>query len=473
MLTPKRFVLLVLGFVGFLATYLVYANRIGGIDGLPPLPKQYYPKDNPNPEPPPKKGLSLTARRLEQAFGKGCEEASLKRPIKIEIPARGMILSAGDFRIMPMPDGRVELKPVSVALFGKAIGEDGTPEINTIRGNIAYLTFDHPIEYPQDIGRSHVAAQIAGEVLLVNNRRSAGRDDDISVYLRNGPLFYRQQDQRIWTDDVVYLRDDSSKPRPTEIRGHGMILDLLAEAPAAARTGRPRKQQVDNITGVRRVRLLSTVDMHLYVDSGSGFLSSTNQHRRRRWRNRERRSRSRLRRSLTCTSSHPGPFSYDMQKEFARFDIPSGYRQHPANLPEHVTVDRGDDKTTKYDHLICEHLELQFRKKAEGGKASRSAEGPRARPAAGTDHSGLEVETAHATGSLVTLTSDVEKLYATGIDFTYDARHPAQHPRRVAHGGHQGRQRHRRAELRSQALQEQQGAGSDRDRPRPARSAGR
>ena len=423
MWTPKRLLLLVLGFVGFLTTYFAYANRIGGIDGLPPLPKQYYPKDNPEIAPPPKKGLSLTARRLEQAFGKGCEEASLKRPIKIEVPARGMILSAGDFRIMEMPDGRVELKPVSVALFGKAIGEDGTPEINTIRGNIAYLTFDHPIQYPQDIGRYHITdAQIAGDVSLVNNRRTAGRDDDISVFLRNGPLFYRQKDQRIWTDDVVYLRDDSSKPRPTEIRGHGMILDLLSEAPAAARTSRPRKQQVDNITGVRRVRLLSMVDMHLYVDAGSGFLSSDKPPPRA-----TAAKPGEKKPAAAAEKSHlhivtPGEFSYDMQKEFARFDIPEGYRQHPASLPEQVLVDRGDDKTTLYDHLICEHLELQFRKKVEGGKEGRSAEGPRARPAAGTDHSGLEIETAVATGSHVLLTSDVEKLDAEGTKFTYDAR---------------------------------------------------
>ena len=45
MWTPKRILLMTLGLVLFLASYLGYANYLGGVDGLPPLPEGYWPKD--------------------------------------------------------------------------------------------------------------------------------------------------------------------------------------------------------------------------------------------------------------------------------------------------------------------------------------------------------------------------------------------------------------------------------------------
>ena len=425
MWTPKRIVLLALGTIGFVLSYLVYANRIGGIDGLPPLPERYWPKDDPIIVPPKPKGLSQTARKLEEAFGKGCEEASLKRPIKIEVPARGMILSAGDFKIMEMPDGRVRLWPLSVALFGKARGEDGTPEINTIRGDEAFLTFERPIQTVQDIGKYRIiAAEIIGHtgelgIRIVNNHRTAGRDDDLSVFIPKGPLYYRQKDQRVWTNDFVRLVDSSSKPSPTVVTGHGLILDLIAGDPATSHAR--KKQQMDNITGVRSVRLLSSVDMSLYVESGSGFLSSQ--------KTADARPAARKRGPGEKKAAEPekshlviktaGPFFYDMQKEFARFDVPLRRQHQSASLPDQVSVMRGDEKVGKYDQLLCEHLELQFRKKEEAG---RRAPERRPRSTTGGDRSGLEIDTAHATGSLVVLLSDAEDLHAEGTDFTYDAR---------------------------------------------------
>jgi hypothetical protein len=40
MWTPKRILLLVLGFVTFWLAYGVYAYFLGGVDGLPPLPPE-------------------------------------------------------------------------------------------------------------------------------------------------------------------------------------------------------------------------------------------------------------------------------------------------------------------------------------------------------------------------------------------------------------------------------------------------
>src|SRR5262249_15591152 len=123
----------------------------------------------------------------------------------------------------------------------------------------------------------------------------------------------------------------------------------------------------------------------------------------------------------------PGPFFYDLQKDFARFDIPTKKGQ----FPEQVLVTRvnppppNTDAPPKQDHLICDHLELQFRKKeTDASAASRpAADRTAAKQNSPTDRTGnLEVEMAHATGSSVALTSEGEFLEAFGDDFSYDAR---------------------------------------------------
>ena len=48
MWTPKRILMLTLGFIVFLAAYLAYGRVLGRIDGLPPLPEAYWPPDQPS-----------------------------------------------------------------------------------------------------------------------------------------------------------------------------------------------------------------------------------------------------------------------------------------------------------------------------------------------------------------------------------------------------------------------------------------
>src|SRR5207248_3069873 len=78
------------------------------------------------------------------------------------------------------------------------------------------------------------------------------------------------------------------------------------------------------------------------------------------------------------------------------------------------------------DHLFCDHLELQFRKKEEIVPAKRPEVKPGAakkQPAGGTEHSSnMQLETAHATGTSVTLVSDAEMLNAHVNDFFHDTR---------------------------------------------------
>src|SRR5205814_8492069 len=104
------------------------------------------------------------------------------------------------------------------------------------------------------------AAQITGKTItIVNNRRSLSTGDDLNVDITNGPLFYDQKKQQIWTSELVQLEDAQSKPKPTTIRGLGMILDLVAEEPAkAAKPTHAHHHQKDtSVTGVRQVRLHS------------------------------------------------------------------------------------------------------------------------------------------------------------------------------------------------------------------------
>src|SRR5207245_2443528 len=99
---------------------------------------------------------------------------------------------SNEFKIME-EDGRVRLTPLSVVLYGKARGEDGAPETNTIRGDEAYITFEHPIVTMADMGKYRIiAGQIAGNIRIVNNRRTRFRDDDLAVDIAPGPLHYRQ-----------------------------------------------------------------------------------------------------------------------------------------------------------------------------------------------------------------------------------------------------------------------------------------
>src|SRR5437868_679658 len=125
MWTPKRIVLLAVGFILFCTAYMVYGRFLGGIDGLPPLPEDYCQPATGSDDSfePPKQRRPILESKLTQAFGQECPE--LQRPIKLELHARSMVLAAGQFQIEA--DGRrVCLSPLSVALFGKDKG-DGRP----------------------------------------------------------------------------------------------------------------------------------------------------------------------------------------------------------------------------------------------------------------------------------------------------------------------------------------------------------
>lgn len=450
MWTPKRVLLLVSGIAVFSLAYLVYAHFLGVIDGLPPLPGDCVPlaqrdQDLPAMALPPG---NEAERKLRQAFGEECIE--LQRTIKLEVRAHGVVLAADHFNIEP--DGRVKLAPFSIAIFGKPKGEASYPEINTVRSDVAYLTFEKPITSLADMGKYKIVGgelvrdlerrpeggfkqrvqdkEGGGTVTIVNNRRSPQRDDDLSL-TTPGPVFYDERIRKIWTDQPVKLIDLQSKPKPTEVTATGLDVNLADEnappgaAPAGTipKVGRPhppagtvppRKQRGPTVSGVERVVLRGDVDMHLWEDARSGFLGGT----------RVESPAAKVeggppagpQKALVVINTQ-GPFTYDVTTDKARFDI----SRHPGPHPNNVVVQRIQEQGGTRDQLISDHLELQFCRKSVQPRPATATAGPAG--SGGDDRSvQLEIETAHAWGDQVTLSSDSEGLTAFGKDLVYEAR---------------------------------------------------
>jgi lipopolysaccharide export system protein LptA len=418
MWTPKRIGLLVVGFAVFAGAYGVYAHFLGAINGLPPLPEAYLPNETlvMTPEPPAQPRQQEVDRKLRMAFGEDCEE--LSRSIRFEVRNRGMALSAG--AIIFEKNGDVSLSPISLALFGKTVGPAGVPEINTVRAKDAILTFDRPIRNPMDMEKAKLLKaqlgkdQQGGEVFITNNRRTLPRDDDITI-VTPGPIYFDEAKRLVWTNNVVTILDHQCKPEPMKIDSTGLQLFLSTEtavtAAAPPAQAKPPRRKGDAITGVEHIVLLSGVKMDLWVDGRSGFLAS---------------GKPALPTSPTPGGKTPnppvpppetakivittaGPFSYDMAKDIGQFDAPP---KKEGLLPDPVQVTRIHEpaEAGKRDHLECDHLLFQFHRRSstEPKKDDRSVE--------------LEIESVHATGENLTITSDAEMLTAYGNDLFYDNR---------------------------------------------------
>ncbi|HMC66335.1 MAG TPA: hypothetical protein VKI65_15465, partial [Gemmataceae bacterium] len=447
MWSPKRVLLLGLGFAVFFGAFAVYAYFLGRFDGLRPLPEQYSPENvrtSGEQEPAPEPKERNEDRKLQVAFGDGCPE--LKRTIKLDISARRLVLTADQYQLRD--DGRVKLWPFSIAIFGKEAGPGQVPEINTVRADEAFLRFDQAITSLAEIGsRKIVGLELRGDpkqhadrgdpggVTLMNNRRSAQRGNELRLFTP-GPVYYEEARQMIWTEAPVEIKDYQSQPEPTKITAIGMDVDLAPENEKQPppqrglhRNDLRQRNKAANVGGVDRLHLRSDVEMHLWVDANSGFLGS----------GKEpaahapapvaspgsaavslRPSQPNVPEKAQVVINTQGPFVYDLRTDVARFDI---LQQHePRRRPDQVHIYRLQKRQGIYDHLICDHLEIEFRRKpptaARSGKSSDA-------PAAAQDPStSLEMQSAHAWADSdheVVLTSDAEVLEARGNDLVYDA----------------------------------------------------
>ena len=427
MWTPKRLALMIAVFAALASAYGVYGHFLGGIDGLTPLPEDFWPPQGPVELPIASSHRNKAEEKLKDAFGKDCKE--LTRINRLEIPSRRMVLAVDKFEPVPEGEhkGEMLLQPFSVAIFGK-----GT-EINTIKSREAYLTFDHPINSISEVGRAKiVAAVLIGGVEISNNRSTPGREDDLFLYTE-GPVIYDDPRHLIWTKELVKLEDTQSKPEPMRITAKGMDVVLTPPEPSPGgnastasadtknkRTASRGRNQPETMSGVDRITLRSQVQMDLYVDPRSGFMSADSSPKVPPAPPIAQGSKGAGARGApnAVVKDHvqittQGPFVYDVHKDFAVFEI----SHKPSPLPSRVHVTRRHlemgGKDEKNDELFCDRLELQFHRKEAPAEPGRSTEAQ------------LDIDWAHAVqlqDEAVSLISFAEVFNASCHDLYYDAR---------------------------------------------------
>jgi hypothetical protein len=401
MLTPKRLLVVVLGFGVLFGGYLTYNHFLGHYDGLQPLPVEYRPHGGlgESSNAPPIVRQNTLHQRLEEAFGPNCEET--RRRYMLQWPMQGLVLAAERYEIT---EGKLKLSKVSVAHFGKPRPDAKMPEINSLRGDQAVVEFDKPLTDLRDAAHvKPVAGRIDGNVRLQNNRRTPEPSDDLRVFTSS--LAYRDDQHRIWTDTEVLLKDHD--PEERMVKATGLEVILVPGEPAPVKGS--KKATRPTISGVRHVRLERDVQMTALVDGNSTFLGAP------------KKGQPLAPGPVTTAASKPAavrktPVVINCQGPFLYVEEGDSDR---AEFTDAVTVIRtqeapGDPgkvapNSPRYDQLDCDKLVLRFAAGKREGKALSDD------PAGGVD-----LVSARATGKAVELVSDSEQLHATGVDLLYD-----------------------------------------------------
>jgi len=405
--TPKRVLILFGGFVLFGALFVVYSFVLGSYDGLPILPEKYLP--SPDREPPVTPPPGTTEKKILLAWGAECEE--MKRETILDLSSKGLLISAGKFEI---DNGRVKLTPFSAALFPKGRRDDKHPEINTVKCELAYLTFDKPIKSVTEMNsRKIIGVELrgAGGVTIINNRRTPqDKTDDIEILITNAPLFYDDQQGLLWSEGYVRMTDFQTQPEETKITAKGMELHMAREgSPGKAKA----KGKGENVNGVESLKLHSDVNMSLWMDARSGFMGDAQPAEKKP----APPTPGEVAEKAHVVIQTNGPFHYDLTEEKAHFQSP---KQDAVGSPwEYVLVTRehkvGPGKA--HDQLKCDDLYLQFRRKPPSSTPPPSN--------AGSTDGGAgdkEIESALATvnpGRSVRLDMATEKLTADGSEMSY------------------------------------------------------
>ncbi len=435
MWTAKRILIYVVGLFVCLTGFATYSLILGAVDGLRALPIEYLPDLTGGPEGPmtsvPTQGPD---QKLEQTFGIGCKE--LQRPLRLWLPDKGIVFSAGDFQLDAA--GRVRLQPFSAALYHKNKVRGEFPEISTIQCETAIFTLDQPATSIGDLNnRKVIAVEMQGRqpgISITNNRRTAEKNDDIDILITNGPLFYEERSDKIWTEGIVRLTDNQSKP-PTNILGTGMEMLLAKDSgPNQAKKAKPRPIQVGNHDngGVEKIKLKSDVHMHFWVDSSAGFLGGTQATKKPLAPMANKGSKSAPGDKAHIHIHTSGPFEYDLTKETAWFESPPAKKQGVTvgdpDWPGQVFVERIQDVNgvKLEDRLVCDRLDLQFRVAISPQGANGGSTGGH-----------KEIETAKATKrnlTDVTLAMESEKLHAFGAEMFFRAGDAANGPLTILKG---------------------------------------
>jgi hypothetical protein len=396
--------LLGIGAAIFLVGYAVYAFLLGSIDGMPLLPEGLEAGDVQSPNF--VIAESDVDHKLKIAFGNNCPQ--LKRRYKFEVRKKGLVIAASDVKTEEA-DGRVKLVDFACAMF-KEQSEGKWPEINTVVSDMAFLAFEQPIKNALDMNKSKlVGGELRGNINIVNNRGTQNKDDDLEISVTSEPLFYDDRAGHIWSDGLVSLIDKQTKPDPTTISGQGLDMLLVKEV-AGDKKDTARKPRGENLNGVDTIVLKSTVRMDLYPDSSSGFMGSLTGPEK----NDAKRSKKSGRSHVVITTE--GQFLFDVVKDVAHFSSPppKGNAAYPDQVQvlRHLLQDQPESKeASSYDQLLCDHLTLKFRRKAESAPPRGGTSGDR------------EIESAHATarpGMDVVVSLDTENLAAYCCELLYE-----------------------------------------------------
>jgi len=399
------------------ATYIVYSQVLGRIDGLPQLPLEFYSRRSiHDADVPVKLRDTQIDQRLQRAFGPNCVEVNYNH--RLELQKNGVILATNQLTIEP--DGRCKLKPFSIAVV-KDRGPNQESEISTIHCDEAFITFDEPVKSLADMGkRKIVGCDLTSDPSLLspdprrhritcqNNRSTADPNDDLIIET-TGPVKYRELPAGVPADDrapphiqttaAVRLTDRRGQPRSTTVTAQGMCLYLT---PTSNDDAAKAKTKAGTVAGVRKVVLPQDVTMNLWIDPQGGFLASA----------RPETSAPAPPERTNVQITTAGAFTYEIgeQTDLARFAMKAA--AGPNDRPGFVQVVRPTVKNdvTYYDRLDCETLDLQF----------NHAKGPDITPGASKDTGG-NLQWVRARGQYVVLTSQAENMQAHGTELYHDA----------------------------------------------------
>ncbi|MBM3979464.1 MAG: hypothetical protein FJ304_04125 [Planctomycetes bacterium] len=329
MLTPRRTLMLLAGFLIFGAGYAVYARALGWLDGLPQLPDAMLVHGEGEFRPP-VLNESPTQVRLTDAFGPKAPETDYAYyPNQFSFVQGDSIVVLASGPVPSNPNShRVTLSPFSLAVFSKPrplhvrlAGE--VPEITTIHADKAVLEFDQKLRSANDMKtakllRLELVSDFAqtfddprrGTIQITNNQRTADRSRHLTIRTA-GPMFYRDakatagtpaaQGPDLWTDAPLEIVDRQNLPRAigadppvaaatksADARVPTAVADIIAarrappptvtaigmrvylDPPPAPGQPKPKKSNSGGpLDGVRRIELLERVLVHLWIDNGT------------------------------------------------------------------------------------------------------------------------------------------------------------------------------------------------------------
>lgn len=411
-MTPRRLLLMLLGFIVCFGAFQVYSYFLGHFDGLPPLPLEYKPLASQSVSPRENNDERFNenkkherAKLLEKAFGPRCPELSRSRNIEIGKPESRTVFAFDEWTL---DDGILRMTNFSLANF-KKIPAEGTQaekeEILTLQGDIAVIKFNQPVKNLFDLKPNvkPIAGHVEGEeIKLTHNHGTPDKQDDITVYCKKRIDFVDEQ-RRVWSDGkvlVVYAF-------PPEARFEGTGLEIILANELVSKTNDKNKGKQDSqtigISTVKAIRLEKEVEFNFFKLQG-GLLGSAGQSPEKPKPEPGATSQPMV---IRCADA----FTYDVQNHVAVFNTKVNALRHRSTVSPKGT-------TQQYDELDAdEKLVLELMPPSRQGKD--------ASPANLEEASGqFELKKAVATGKNVRITANEDGkgngLYASGIEFVCD-----------------------------------------------------